>query len=86
MYWVIVVIGTLTCYALCPFVRDLISTQMNVQCSLIQEFMLNEFELGHDEMKETKNICCVRSDGAVYCKQKVQEISSSCKNPNDQAR
>ena len=35
---------------------------MNEQRSLIRELMLYEFELGHDNAEDTKNICC---EGAV---------------------
>ena len=37
---------------------------MNMQCSLIQEFMLYKFELGNNAVKETKNFC-VNGEGAV---------------------
>ena len=30
---------------------------MNKQPSLIQEFMLKDFELGHNAVEATKNIC-----------------------------
>ena len=36
----ILIVGVLTCCALLPFLCDFKAVQMNVQCSLIQEFML----------------------------------------------
>ena len=44
---------------------DLKAAQMNVQHGLIWEFMLYKFELGHNAMEATKNICYVKSEGAV---------------------
>ena len=61
----IVVIGSLTCYALLHRKWDLKTTQMNVQCSLIRELMIYEIELGHNVTKATKNICCMKDEGAV---------------------
>ena len=39
---------------------NLKAAQMNLQHSLIWEIILNEFELGHNTVEETKNICCVK--------------------------
>ena len=39
--------------------------QMNVQYSLIQEFMFYEFKLGHSTVAATQNICCTKSEDAV---------------------
>ena len=44
---------------------DLKDTQMNVQCNLIQELTLYEFELDHNAVKATKNICCARGEDIV---------------------
>ena len=38
---------------------------MNMQCSLIWEIMLYKFELGHNTVKATKNICYGKGEGAV---------------------
>ena len=60
----IVVIGVLT-YALLYSLCDLKAAQMKVQHSLSQECMLYKCELGHIAMEVTKNICCVKGEGAV---------------------
>ena len=52
----IVVVGVLTCPALFHSVGDLKAVQMNVQHSLIQEFMLYKFELDHSNTETSKNI------------------------------
>ena len=39
--------------------------QMNLKHSLIQELVLYMFKLGYNAMEETKNICCVKCEGAV---------------------
>ena len=36
---------------------------MNVQCSLIWELILYEFELDHNAVEAAKNICCAKSEG-----------------------
>ena len=36
-----------------------------MQCSLLLEFMLYKFKLGHNAMESIKNICCVKSEGTV---------------------
>ena len=59
-----VVVGALTLCALIHLMCDLKVAQMNIQNSLIQEFILYKFELGHKTVEETKNICCVKGDGA----------------------
>ena len=56
------VVGVLTCCALLYFVCDLKAVQLNVQLSLIQEFMLYEFKLGHNAAEATKNICCMKGE------------------------
>ena len=47
------IVGLLTC-AMLHFECDLKATQMYMQCSLIWEFMLYKFELGHNTIKATK--------------------------------
>ena len=61
----IVVVGALTHYALLHSVCDLKSAQRNMQPSLIQEFMLYDFKVGHNADEATKNISCVKSEGTV---------------------
>ena len=58
----VMVIGVVTCYALLHSICNLKSTQRNIQCSQILELMLYKFELGHNFMEATKNICCIKSD------------------------
>ena len=41
------------------------ATQMNVQCSLIQEFILYLFKLGYNTLEATENICCAKGEGTV---------------------
>ena len=43
---------------------NLKAAQMNMQCSLIQEFMLYKFEMGCSVTEATKNICCAKGEGA----------------------
>ena len=38
---------------------------MNMQHSLIWEFMLYEFKLGHNTMEANKIICCIKDEGIV---------------------
>ena len=61
----IMVVGAQTCYTLIHFMCDLKAIQMNVQCSLIQEFMLYEFKLDHNAAEATKNICDVKDKSVV---------------------
>ena len=44
---------------------DLKAAQMNMQHSLIQKLMLNEFELGHYAFEAIKNICYVIDECAI---------------------
>ena len=62
---------------------------MNMQCSLIMEVMLYEFELGYNASKATKNICCAKDEGAVNhntVNKWYKKLRSDCKNLDDQAR
>ena len=52
----IVVVGVLIRCALLYSVCNLKAAQMNMQRSLIREFMLYEFEPGHNTAEATKNI------------------------------
>ena len=58
----IVIIGVWTQYTLLYSMCGLKIAQMNVQCSLIWELALYEFEL---EAEATKNICCVKDEAVV---------------------
>ena len=40
---------------------------MNVQHSLIQEFLLCEFKLGHNAAEATKNVCAKGENAVDYC-------------------
>ena len=51
------IVGALTRNALFHSVCDLKAAQINTQTSLIREFVLYEFELGHYAAEATKNIC-----------------------------
>ena len=61
----IVLVGALTHCALLHPMCDLKVVQINMQSSLIQEFMLYKFELGYKAMEVTKNICYVNGEDAV---------------------
>ena len=62
---------------------------MNAQYSWIQEFMLCEFDQGHNAMEATKNICCTKSEGAVNhstVSRWFKKFCKGCKNLDDKAR
>ena len=59
------VVSVLTRCALLQSVCDLKAAQMNVQCSLIQELMLDKFELGYNATEVTKKIYYAKDEGAV---------------------
>ena len=44
---------------------DLKTKQMNLQCTLIWEFILYELELNHSTVFGYKNICCVKVKGTI---------------------
>ena len=51
--------------------------------------MLYEFKLGHNTAEATKNICCVKSEGAVDhspVTRWLKKFCPGCKNLDDQAR
>ena len=61
----IVVVSVL---ARCEFLHsvcDVKATQMNMQHNLIQELVLYEFELSHNTIKFTKNICCTKWERVI---------------------
>ena len=53
------VVNALAHWALLQLVFDLKATQMNGQCSLIQEIMLYDFDMDH-VCKSKQKICCVK--------------------------
>ena len=62
---------------------------MNVQHRLIWELMLLEFELGHNAMETTKNICSPKSEGTVNpstITRRFKKFCSGYKNLDNQAR
>ena len=56
-----------------------------MQCSLIQELILYEFEQGHNTVKTTNNICCAKGEGAVDHIW-LQKFWSGYRNLDNQAR
>ena len=82
-------VGVLTHYTFLHSLYDLKTVQMNMQHSLIQEFMLYKFKLGHNSIETTKNITCVKGEGAVdhsIVTRWFKKFHLSCKNLDDQAR
>ncbi len=61
----IIVIGVLKHSALFHSLCDLKAILINVQCSLIQELILNKSELGYNAMEAMKIICCVKAKGTI---------------------
>ena len=61
----IMVDGVLTCGGLLHSEFDLKAAQMNMQRSLIQELILEEFERGYDTVEATKNICWSNGEDLV---------------------
>ena len=59
------VIGMLTFCALLYSMCNLKAIQMNMQCSLIWELTVYEFEQGYKGRETTKNICCAKGEGTV---------------------
>ena len=60
-----VIIDGLTYCVLLLSVGNWKATQMNVQHNLIQKFKLYEFELSHNVVESTKNICCIKIESTV---------------------
>ena len=57
---------------------------MNVQHNKIRDCRLHEFKLGHNSVKSTKNICCVKGEGAVDYS--TETILFKKKNLDDKAK
>ena len=60
-----IVVDALTLCALLHCVYDMKAEQINMQCILIQEFLLYESGMGHKTAEATKNICCVKGEDAA---------------------
>ena len=76
------------CFILCVIWKK---AQMNVLHSLIQELMLNEFELGHHvaEATKKKTICCAKFEGTFdhnTVSRLFMKFRSSCKNLDDNGK
>ena len=77
--------GALTCCALLHSVSNL----MDVQRSLMLKLMLCEFELGHNTVEATKNVRCMKGEGAVDLtpvKRQIKKFCSGCKNLDEKTR
>ena len=83
-----VVVGAMTCCAFLHSICNLKAAQINMQCSLIWEFMIYKFKLGHHISQVTKNIClkseCEIDHSAVS--RRFKKFCSSYKNHNNQIR
>ena len=68
---------------------DLKVAEMNIQHSLILEFMLYKFELGYNAVEVTKNIFYEKSEGSVdgsTVNRWLKKFCYSCMNLDDQTR
>ena len=62
---------------------------MKMQSSLTLEFMLYEFQLGHNAIEITEKVCCAKSQSAVdysTVNRGFKKFCSGCKNLDYQAR
>ena len=85
----IMVVGVLTCCTLFHCVCDLKVAQINVQCCLIWEFMLSDFQLGYNAMEAMKIFVVWLGDSADNHKRVIRWLKKFClgyKNLDDQAR
>ena len=79
----IAVVGVVIHCPLLHSICDLKAVQMNLQCSLIWELMLYEFEQGHDTMEVTKNICCMKSESPVVHRRVTRWFKKFCSGCNN---
>ena len=89
MVGIIAIVGALTRCALLQSMCDLKAGQMNMQHSILQEFMPYESVLGHDAAEATRNICCVKVDSTVdhsTVTRGFEKFCLSCKKFNNQVR
>ena len=56
---------------------------MNVQCGLLQEFMLYKFELSRNTAEATKNICCAKVAVVSTVTRLFKKFCLGCKNLDD---
>ena len=85
----IMVVGVLPCCALFHSVCNFKGAQMNMQCSLIHELMLDKFKVGHNAKEATKTICCEKDESTVdHCivTRWLKKVHPVCKNLDDQPR
>ena len=81
----IVVVGAQTCCALFHFVRDLKTSQMNVQYTLIRKLMLHAFELGHNAAEAIKNTCREKGEAQLITVTRCfKKFRLGCTNLKDQ--
>ena len=82
-------VDVLTYCALFHSVCDLIAIQMNVQCSLIWELILYNFQQGYNTARATKNICYMKSEWVVDYKtvtRWLKKFCLGCKKHDNQAK
>ena len=80
------IVGVLACYALIHSVYDLKSAQINMRHNLICRLILYESKLGHNTIKTTKNICCLKGEGTVDHRAVTRwfkKLCSRCNNINN---
>ena len=85
----IMVVGVLTHYNLLHSTCDLKAAQVNVHHSLILKLILNKFKLGHNTVKDIKNIWCVKGEPEIHHSTKIRrckKFCSSCNVLDNQAR
>ena len=77
------------CCALLRYVCGFKTTQIIVQCCLIREFMIYEFERSHKADKTSKNICCTKGEHAFDHStiiKHLKKIRSGHKNLDNKAK
>ena len=85
----ILVVDALTHCALLQSKCDLKAVQKNMQYSLIWELILYKFQLDHDTMEATKNICYTKDNGTVNyftITRLFKKFCWGCKNLNNQSK
>ena len=84
---IVMVVSTLTCCALFHCVCNLKDAQMNVQYSLIWEFIIYNFKLGQNTLEANKNICCAKGEATIdysTVTRSFKKFHSVYKNINNQ--
>ena len=80
----IVLVGAFTHCVLLLLICNLKATEMNVQCSLIQELIIYKFIL-----EATKNICCLKGEIAIdhsIVHRWFKKFHTDCKDLNNRSR